>query len=162
MSDSKIVKKIVNWKEGRRIRAWELYQQGWKQSDIARALGVADSSVSRWLDRARAEGVAGLKRRPGGGPKKRLSDEQLAQVHGLLEQGAEAYGFRGDVWTRSRVAEVIRQTFGVSYTATHIGRLLKQIGWTRQKPQQRASQRDEAAIEQWHSEQVDQLKKSRS
>lgn len=158
MSDSK----AVNWKEGRRIRAWELYQQGWKQSDIARALGVADSSVSRWLDRARAEGVAGLKRRPGGGPKKRLTDEQLAQLPGLLEQGAEAYGFRGDVWTRSRVGEVIRQTFGVSYTDTHVGRLLKQIGWTRQKPLKRASQRDEAAIEQWRTKKVTELKKSQA
>lgn len=154
--------KAVDWKEGRRIRAWELYQQGWKQSDIARALGVADSSVSRWLDRARDEGVAGLKRRPGGGPKKRLTDEQLKQLPGLLEQGAEAYGFRGDVWTRSRVGEVIRQTFGVSYTDTHVGRLLKQIGWTRQKPQQRASQRDEAAIEQWRTEKVTELKKSQA
>ncbi|MEM6282415.1 MAG: IS630 family transposase [Chloroflexota bacterium] len=154
--------KAVNWKEGRRIRAWELYQQGWKQSDIAEALGVANSSVSRWLKRAKAEGLSGLKRRPGGGPKKRLTDDQLAQLPGLLEQGAEAYGFRGDVWNRPRVAEAIYQTFGVRYTPTHVGRLLKQMGWTYQKPQQRAAQRDEAAIEQWRTAGVERLKKSES
>ncbi len=66
--------------------------------------------------------------------------------------GAEHFGFRGDVWTRARVAAVIKQTFGVTYSRTHIGWLLDKIGWSWQKPVTRASQRDEVAIEHWRSE----------
>ena len=68
---------------------------------------------------------------------------------GRIAKGAEAYGFRGDVWTASRVAQVIEQTFGVRYHRDHVGRLLREAGWSRQQPVERASQRNEEAIEQW-------------
>src|SRR5438132_11770010 len=76
----------------------------------------------------------------------RLSAEQKAQIPALLARGAEAYGFRGDVWTASRVAKVIDQTFGVRYHRDHVGRLLREAGWSRQQPIERATQRNEAAI----------------
>jgi transposase len=76
----------------------------------------------------------------------RLSAEQKAQIPELLAKGAEAYGFRGDVWTASRVAEVIKQTFGVRYHRDHVGKLMREAGWSRQKPVERASQRNEEAL----------------
>lgn len=155
-------RKPQDWREARRLRAWELKQQGWKQNRIAEALGVTPGAVSQWLNRAETEGVAGLYSRKAGGPKPRLSDEQLARLPALLSKGAEAYGFRGDVWTRLRVAEVIKRKFRVVYTPQHVGNLLRKIGWSRQKPIQRASQRDEAAIEQWRKEKWPELKKKRS
>jgi transposase len=139
----------TDWREGRRLRAWELEQAGWRQKDIAEALGVTPGAVSQWLKRAREKGVEDLKRKTGAGAPRRLSDEQLAQLPDLLHQGAEHFGFRGDVWTRKRVATVIRQVFKVSYSERHVGRLLKSIGWTRQKPIHRASERDETAIQAW-------------
>jgi transposase len=93
------------------------------------------------------DGVEALYHRSGGGPKPRLSEEQLQQLPELLNRGAEAYGFRSDVWTRPRIAEVIKREFGVSFTPQHVGNLLRKIGWSRQKPIERASQRDETAIE---------------
>lgn len=149
----------TDWREARRIRAWELYQQGWKQCDIAKVFGVSDGAVSQWLDKGRAEGVDGLRSRKATGRPPSISREQLAQLPSLLEQGAEAHGFEGDVWTRGRVAQVIEESFGVRYTDEHVGRLLKEVGWSRQKPQQRATQRDEAAIDRWRTEQVETLKK---
>jgi len=152
-------RKPQDWREARRLRAWELKGQGWKQNKIAEALGVTPGAVSQWLTRAESEGVAALHRRKAGGPKPRLGDEQLAELPTLLAKGAEAYGFRGDVWTRPRVAEVIKREFRVAYTPQHVGHLLRKIGWSRQKPVQRASQRDEAAIEQWREEKWPELKK---
>jgi transposase len=96
--------------------------------------------------------VEALRKHKGGGPKPRLSAEQRNQVPALLSQGAERFGFRGNVWTRARVAAVLKQTFGVTYSRTHVGWLLDKIGWSRQKPLTRASQRDEAAIERWRSQ----------
>ena len=89
----------------------------------------------------------------------RLTAEQKAQNPTLLAKGAEAYGFRGDVWTASRVAEVIKRTFGVRYHRDHVGRLMREAGWSRQKPVERASQRNEEAIKKWSEERWPEMKK---
>src|SRR5579859_1646227 len=141
-----------DWREGRRRRAWELKHQGWKQQDIAAALGVTPGAVSQWLKRAREAGVDALRRHPAPGRQSRLTTEQLAGVPTLLERGAEAYGFRGQVWTCKRVAEVIRRTFGVTYHPAHVSRLLHAVADGVQQPQTRATQRDEAAIQAWRRE----------
>jgi transposase len=77
----------------------------------------------------------------------------------LLKKGAEHFGFRGEVWTRARVGEVIRRSFGVKYHDSHVGRLLKAIGWTRQTPIRRATERNEAEIEHWIKEEWPRIKK---
>lgn len=155
----KIPESAQDWREIRRMRAWELKQKGWKQKDIAEALGVSKGAVSQWIHQAGEGGVEALRQRKGGGPKVRLSEEQVKQLPTLLGRGAEAFGFRGEVWTRKRVAVVIKRIFGVSYSPTHVGRLLARIGWSLQKPVQRASQRNEAAIEQWRTETWGMLQK---
>jgi transposase len=149
----------VDWREGRRLRAWDLKQQGWTQQAIAGALGVTPGAVSQWMSRARRGGVAALRRRPAPGPTPKLTAEQRAQLPALLARGAEAFGFRGEVWTARRVATVIRREFGVRYHPNHVGKLLRAAGWSPQKPRRRASQRDEAAIAAWHAERWPALKK---
>src|SRR5438105_13571417 len=88
-----------DWNEGRRLRAWELKQQGWKQRTIAAALGVTPGAVSQWLKRALTGGVEALRNRVRPGPTPKLTPEQRARIPDLLARGAEAYGFAGDVWT---------------------------------------------------------------
>lgn len=119
---------------------------------IAAALGVSAGAVSQWLKRAREDGVEALRARPVPGAPKRLREAERAQLPALLAQGAEAFGFRGDVWTCRRVARVIKREFGVSYSARQVGRILAALGWTRQKPAARASQRDEARLAHWQSD----------
>jgi transposase len=146
--------------EWQRQRAWALHQQGWWQKDIAAALGVSRAAVCQWIKCAREGGGAqALRSRPHlGGPSK-LTAEQRAQIPGLLARGAPAYGFGGDVWTAKRIAEVIWRTFGVRYHPDHVSRLLRQAGWSVQRPIQRATQRDEAAITRWHEERWPAIKK---
>jgi transposase len=114
----------LNWREGRRFRAWELRQWGWKHKDIAEALGVMPGAVSQWLRWARVGGIQGLRRRKASGDPPRLTPQERAQIPRLLELGAEAFGFRGDIWTCGRIAQVIRRTFGVSYHPAHVSRIL--------------------------------------
>jgi transposase len=143
----------ADWREERRKRAWALKQEGWPQKEIARALGVSEGAVSQWLKRAReAGGIEGLKRRPAPGMTPRLRVEQRAELPALLAQGAETFGFCGDVWTARRVAHLIADTFGVRYHRDYVSRLLRQLGWSRQRPATRATQRDEAAITHWQHE----------
>src|SRR5258706_10610886 len=149
----------ADWHEGRRIRAWELHHIGWTQKEIAAALGVKQGAVSKWLSRARRFGGAALRRKKAPGPTARLTSAQRAQLPALLNQGAEAFGFRGAVWTRARVAEVIRQTFGVTYHVGHISRIPKAIRWSRQQPIRRARQRNEQAIQHWRDHDAPALKK---
>jgi transposase len=149
----------ADWREARRKRAWELKQRGWKQRDSAAALGVSESAVSQWLKRGREGGVAALQGRPPPGRLPRLSAEQRAQIPTLLARGAQMWGFRGDLWTAKRIAEVIWRSFGVRYHRDHVSRLLRQLGWSRQQPVERATQRDEEAIRQWYEERWPALKK---
>ena len=74
----------TDWREGRRLRAWELRQEGWKQRDIARALGVSKGAVSQWMKRAEQEGIEALKHRPPPGAKARLSEGERAKLPELL------------------------------------------------------------------------------
>jgi transposase len=147
------------WKEGRRRRAWELSHQGWKQKDIAAALGVSKGAVSQWLKRAREQGVEALRQHLAPGRQPKLSAQARAQLPGLLAQGAEAFGLRGQVWTRGRVAEVIKQPFGVRYHPAHWSRILRAIKHRVHKPVQRATQRDEQASGRWKAERWPALKK---
>lgn len=143
-----------------RRRCVELDQAGWKQGSIAQALGFTQGWVSQTLKKYRQQGITALQwRKPTGAPT-RLTSDQLHQLVEELNKGAQHHGFAGDVWTRPRVNEVIRKLFGVSYDPSQIGRLLKKVGWTRQKPQPKARQQNVHAVAQWRQERLVELKKS--
>src|SRR5258708_27953996 len=104
----KTSKARLDWREARRRRAWELKQQGWKQTEIAAALGVTSGAVSQWLTRARADGVEeGLRAHPASGRPPKLTPEQRAQLPALLDSGAQPHGFRGPLWAVHRVRPLL-------------------------------------------------------
>ena len=135
------------------MRALELKHLGWKQRDIAAALGVTDGAVSQWLATARRGGPdAVLSHLSHCGRIPKLTAQQIRLIPDFLWHGPEPYGFRGDVWTCDRIAGVLYQEFGASYSKSQVSRLLKRLGWTPQVPIIRAIQRDEEAIERWRVE----------
>src|SRR5262245_23922850 len=121
---------MQDWLEGRRLRAWTLYQVGWQQKAISVALGVTPGAVSQWMKRGREGGQAALLKRKAPGATSKLSAEQLARLPEVLARGAVAHGFHGDVWDHPRIAKVNQQEMGVNYHPNHIPRLLKRINWT--------------------------------
>lgn len=150
----------TTWREGRRLRAWELHEQGWRQCAIAAALGVTSGAVCQWMRRARdGGGPEALRQRKAPGGRSRLSAAQQSQVLAWLREGAEAHGFRGDLWTRKRVAVLIERELGIRYHPGHVSKLLQSWKWSSQKPDKRARQRDEAAIEEWVKERWPAIKK---
>lgn len=121
-----------DWREGRRLRALELYRQGWKQKHIAEALGVTCGAVSQWVKRIREvpeeSAVEVLRRRKPTGAPSHLTASQRQELSHLLARGARAWGYSDDVWTYRRVAEIIERAYGVRYHESYVGRLLKACG----------------------------------
>jgi transposase len=130
----------------RRIRAVELVEQGESPDDVAHFLGCGRSSVYTWVKLAR-QSVETLAAKPHAGPKPRLNADGLKQLETLLTQGAKAHGWRTDLWTAARVAELIQRQFQVAFHTEHVRKILKRrLHWTSQKPELRARERDEEAI----------------
>ena len=146
--------------ETRRLRADELFAEGRSQAEVAQQLGVSRQSAHVWHAAWRHGGVDALRSRGPSGPDPKLSAAQLAQVEQALLQGARANGFDTDLWTLERVAVVITQLTGVRYHPGHVWVILRQrLGWTLQRPERRASERDEEAITRWVQQEWPRIKK---
>lgn len=146
--------------ENRRRRAIELLRKGETYRAVARSSGASLSSIVRWFQAFKRQGMKGLKANPTPGRTCRLSLGQKNQLESLLLQGAQKAGYSTDLWTLRRIGELIKKEFGVSYTTSAIWRLLvADLKWSPQKPERRATQRDEAAIEKWKRTQWPQIKK---
>jgi len=145
--------------EARRRRAVSLLQEGLGIREVARQVGSSPSSVKRWKEMKKAGGSAALAAKPHPGRPPRLSAKQKEKLLRLLLQGASAHGYAGQLWTLPRVAAVIQKHFGVRYHPAHVWKLLRRCGWSAQKPQRRARERDEAEIERWRRARWPHIKK---
>jgi transposase len=159
---------VLQWNMGRErflVHEWRARKATWlseqwlKQGDIASVLDVTQPTVSRWLSADPGDRSAKNHRALHPGRRPRLTAEQIRLLPDFLWHGAEAYGFRGELWTCRRVGEVLAEEFGVSYSRSQVSRLLKKRGWTPQVPLLRAIQRDEPAIERWRIEVWPEVKK---
>lgn len=137
------------------LRAGEM-----KQAEIARQLGVSGAIVSRWKKQLEGGGSEALQKRKASGRPPGLDREQKQALVKKLKAGARAAGFPTEQWTQKRVREVIEKEFGVRYHRNYIGRLLKGLGWSVQKIEPRAMERDEELIRAWLKRDWNKVKKS--
>jgi transposase len=147
--------------EARRRRAAALLSRGKSMNEVARLIGCSTGSVDRWKKALRRRGPDGLKARPHPGPKPRLNGTDKRRLVSLLKKGAVAAGYPNDLWTCKRVADLIGKKFGVFYDPDHVWRILDSLGWSAQKPEARARERDEKAIERWRKRDWPRIKKTR-
>lgn len=146
--------------ERRRERALELLREGLTPVEVARRVGVDRRSVRRWKAAHRQGGCQALKAKPAPGRPPLLDATDHAALQEILLKGAAAAGFATDLWTCRRVAEIIQRQFGVEYHIGHVSRLLRALGWSPQKPQRRAVERDEEAIQTWIDQKWPRVKKT--
>ena len=135
--------------EARRHRALKLLDEGRSLHEVGRLVGCAPVSVMRWRDARDRGGKDALRVRFSPGRPPKLNPRQRQRLVRLLLQGAIAHGYRTEIWTTARVAALIRKTFHVRYHRDHVGRLLHGLGWTHQKPERRALERNEERIQNW-------------
>lgn len=148
--------------EARRWRAMALLHAGKSYREVGELVGAAPSSVVRWEQAYRRDRKNGLRSRPTPGRPPRLSATEQEELKALLLRGAGAAGYTTELWTVKRVGAVIQKQFGVRYSEAGVWRLLRKgLGWSWQKPERRALQRDEAAIAQWKRDEWPRIKKRR-
>jgi transposase len=144
--------------ESRRQQAIALLKQDRQPVEVARMLGVDRRSVRRWKSAYLQKGKNAIKAKPAGRPRK-LPENMRKMLEKKLLKGARASGFQTDLWSCPRVAQLIDTLCGVRYHVDHIGRLLHSMGWSPQRPQRRAVERDEKEIQRWVRDDWPRIKK---
>jgi transposase len=127
---------------------------------VGRLIGCNASSVMRWRDARRRGGARALRVRFSPGRPLKLDRVQRKRLAEALRRGPLAHGYRTNLWTTARMAEVIRHEFGVQYHRDHVGRLMHGLQWSPQKPKRRALERDEKAIDRWKQKDWPRIKKT--
>jgi transposase len=146
--------------EERRKRAAKLFARGATQSDVARELGVSRQSVSRWHADFSRGGATALRKAGRAGRRPKLVPADLRRIEQALLRGARAAGYPTDLWTLPRITEVIETLTGVAYHPGHVWRLMGQLGWSPQRPQRLAKERDDEAVATWVQERWPVVKKT--
>ena len=145
--------------ERRRRRAADLLREGRSVTQVAFIVGAGTGTVSTWKKRLDQKGDAALDAKPHPGPAPRLTWGQKQRLLKMLAKGARHHGWLADLWTLSRVAELIRRKFSVDYDPSSVWHILRGLGWTAQKPEQVAREADEAAMEHWRRHRWPRIKK---
>lgn len=146
--------------EDRRRRALALVDAGLSLNEVGRRLGCWASSVMRWCKARRRGGPDALRVRCSPGRPRKLGARQRRRLVQLLLKGPLAYGYRTNLWTTTRIAALIQREFGVRYHPDHVGRLMHSLHWSPQRPERRAVERDDEAIERWKRREWPRVKKT--
>lgn len=145
--------------EARRMIAARLFVQGKSLTEVAATIGCSKSSASRWRHAWEQGGVKALRPKPNPGPKPKLNPQEQRRLVAALKQGTRHWGYAPAGWTGPLVRDLVRRLFGVLYHVDYIGPLLHKLGWSAQKPEQRARERNERAIARWRRAELPRLKK---
>lgn len=145
--------------EKRRQQAAKLFSKDCSAPEVARRLGVARQAAYRWKNAWEQGGRAALASKGPAGRKAKLTAAQTQKVTRALLAGPSTHGYKTDLWTLPRVAALIQELTGVAYHPGHVWRLLGASGFSCQRPERRAVERDEKAIRRWQRVEWPALKK---
>ena len=146
--------------EERRLEGGQLLKDGkLSQAEIARQLGVSRATVSEWAKIVAGKGIKGLKGRKASGVQSKLDQEQKQKLKKILEQGALRHGFPTDRWTLERVRQVIQEKFETHYHPKYLSRLLRQLGFSPQKPMPQAIEQETELVQAWLEKDWSRIKK---
>lgn len=146
--------------EKRRLKAARYFERGLATSEVARKLGVKRQSAHEWRKSWVEGGKESLLSSGPAGRKSRLSTAQQQEVVEALLEGPQNNGYATEVWTLPRVRALIRKTTGENYHESHVSRVLRDLGFSCQRPERRAIERDEKKIAQWRRVKWPAIKKS--
>lgn len=141
------------------MKAGKLFGKGIAQAEVARRFGATRTAALYWYRAWQKDKTNGLKSKGKPGFASRLSEKNRKRFKRAIEQGPEYHGFETQLWTLSRLAAVMKKTTGVRFGHNHTWEVVRSLGFTCQKPQVRARERDEMAIAEWKAKRLPGLKK---
>lgn len=144
----------------KRLKAGRMLLAGKGCSDVAKAVGVARQTVYTWKGLLDEGGIDALRAVPERGRPAQLDEQQLAAVRATLLRSPTEYGFGTELWTLKRVGAVIERLHGVRFGQTQVWRILGSLGFSPQKPEKRAIERNEDAVRSWKRSTWPSLKKA--
>jgi transposase len=148
------------YRVARRIHAVLLNHQCHTSGQIATLLGAPRSKVSLWLAQYERYGWEALLEGHRCGRPKELTAPQLTQLDGLIDSGPIAYGFSSGVWTSPMIARLIAEEFQVHYHPGHVRKVLKQLGFSVQRPRRLLAKGDPTEQDRWQRYTYPRLKKN--
>jgi transposase len=151
-------KDLDEWRRGRAVRG---YIDGRTVISLAAELGVQRGAVNKWLQWYEAEGADGLRTSKPPGSAPRLTEQQLAQLAKIIEDGPVAYGYQSGVWTGPMIGDLIERLFGVRYHNHYVPRLLNRLGFSVQRPRKRLARADLEKQSYWLRTTFPAIKKKR-
>jgi transposase len=144
-----------------RLAAAEWIEEGATDREVAARFRVTRMSANRWRRALIAGGRSALASQGPGGARCRLSPARLDELQALLDAGPAAWGWADQCWTLPRIAEVVRERFGVDYTLPGLDLLLHRLGWSVQVPARHAAERNEEQITAWREETWPEIRRRR-
>ena len=154
-----MVKKRLSEAAKKRVRAARMLQKGNGCAQVALAVGVARQTVYTWKALLDEGGIDALRAVPEPGRPGKLDEGQLASVRKAVLQSPTEHGFGTELWTLKRVGAVIERMHGVRFSQAHVWRILGALGFSAQKPEKRAIERNEDAVRSWKRRTWPRLKK---
>jgi len=153
-------KRDVSGLMSRRLQAAALFAKGLTQAEVARRLGVSRTSTMHWYDAWKSKGKQGLQLAEHFGRPTKTTAADLARIEAALLKGPAAHGWTTEIWTLPRIAKLIEETVGVHYHPGHVWRILRDLGWSLQRPTTKARERNEAAIARFKAREWARVKKT--
>lgn len=136
-------------KEKRRLKAAKLFEQGKTQAEVARKFDVTTAAANHWYQAWRKRGAKALKSKGHPGFASKLSFTKKKAFKRAILKGPQAFGYETDLWTLSRLKVVMKKVNRLDFSEVWIWHIVRNLGFTPQKPQVKAKQRDEQAIACW-------------
>lgn len=146
-------------KEKRRLKAAKMFERGLIQAEIARKLNVTPTAVSQWHKAWDKKGKEALKSIGCPGPDSELTDKKRKKFKNAILKGPGAYGYETNLWTLPRLRSVMKKVNRIDFSDIWIRHIVMDLGFTPQKPQAKARQRNEKAITGWKEKTLPDLKK---
>lgn len=138
-------------------------EEGWSTADVSQSIGCSLRTVQHWVRKSQSgTKLHQLQTPPPPGAPCKLTKVQKKTLTRLLTAGPEKSGFTSQLWTSKLVRQLIENRFQVDYHECYIPRLLKQLNFSRQQPQRRASERDDKAIAAWRQTDWPRIKKKQN
>jgi len=143
----------------RRLKAGRLLHAGKGCTEVAKEVGVARQTAHTWKTLLDEKGIDALRAMGGRGRPAQLDEHQLEQLRACLLDSPTGYGFGTELWTLKRIRLLIAKMFDVSFSEVHVWRILGTMGFSNQKPERRAIECNEDAVQEFKKKTWPALKK---